>query len=72
MTGLAGAAALMGVVFLFAESVGQGFLAFGAAAVLEGLALTAMPRGRCGRNTLSQISGGVLFALGVICILLWR
>lgn len=71
-TAVAGAVLLLGVVFLIAESVNQAFLMFGGAVALEGLTLVVLPRGRRGGSTISQILGGVLFTLGVICVILWR
>ena len=68
----AGITALVGIVFFIAGAPDQGFLALGAAAVALGLALVAFPRGRRSGSAAGQILGGVLFALGVICVLLWR
>ncbi len=71
-TAVAGAILLLGVVFLIADSINQAFLLFGGAAALEGLTLVVLPRGKRGGSTISQILGGVLFALGLICVILWR
>ena len=72
VTGLAVVLLRFGVMFWVAGALEKAFLLIGGAAALEGLLLVVLPRGKRGANTLCQILGGVLFALGVICIILWR
>ena len=72
VTALAGALLLLGIVFWAAGALDKAFWFIGGAAALEGLILVVLPRGKGGANTFCQIIGGVLFAVGVICIILWR
>ena len=64
--------ALTGGVLLAAAKQDPGFFLLGLAASVFGLGLVAFPRGRRSRSAGGQILGGVLFTLGILCMILWH
>lgn len=64
--------ALTGGVLLAAAKQDPGFFLLGLAAAVFGLGLVAFPRGRRSRSAGGQILGGVLFTLGILCMILWH